>query len=135
MFFDRLTCKSGCGNGLHIVSPRGGAYEFAIRLKSKLTNNQTEYEAICRGLELLLEAGAEAIEIFGDSKVVIHQLTEDYNCASDLLHPYFIKCQDLMLDSAKSPSLGCPGSRTMKRIGWCRLHLGTYRKLMIFQFK
>jgi ribonuclease HI len=29
-------------------------------------------------MELLLEAGAEAVKIFGDSKLVISQLTEDY---------------------------------------------------------
>ncbi|KAK1629878.1 hypothetical protein QYE76_004193 [Lolium multiflorum] len=30
------------------------------------------------GMELLLDAGAEAVEIFGDSKLVISQLTEEY---------------------------------------------------------
>jgi ribonuclease HI len=29
-------------------------------------------------MELLLEAGAEAVEVFGDSKLVISQLTEEY---------------------------------------------------------
>jgi ribonuclease HI len=29
-------------------------------------------------MELLLEAGAEAVEVFGDSKLVISQLTETY---------------------------------------------------------
>ena len=71
-------------------------YEFAFRLASKLTNNQTEYESIYKGLELLLEAGAEVIQIFGDSKVVIRQLMEDYDYVSDNLHPYFVKCHDLM---------------------------------------
>ena len=41
-------------------------------------------------------ARAEVIQIFGDSKVVICQLTEDYDCGSDNLHPYFVKCHDLM---------------------------------------
>jgi ribonuclease HI len=36
-------------------------------------------------MELLLEAGAEAVEIFGDSKLVISQLTKDYRCESELL--------------------------------------------------
>jgi ribonuclease HI len=33
-------------------------------------------------MELLLEAGAEAVEIFKDSKLVISQLTEEYNVKS-----------------------------------------------------
>lgn len=64
---------------------------------SKLTNNQTEYVAIFRGLEFLLDAGAEVIEVFGDSKVVNRQLTEDYDCVRDNLYPYFIKCINLMM--------------------------------------
>ena len=41
-----------------------------------------EYEAVRKGMELLLEAGAEAVEIFGDSQLVISQLTEEYRCES-----------------------------------------------------
>ena len=43
-----------------------------------------------------MDAGADVIQVFGDLKVVIRQLTEDYDCASDNLHPYFVKCHDLM---------------------------------------
>jgi hypothetical protein len=43
-----------------------------------------------KGIELLLEAGAEAVEIFGDSKLVISQLTEE------LLFPLWVQCQELM---------------------------------------
>jgi ribonuclease HI len=51
---------------------------FSIRLPAPCTNNLAEYEAVRRGMELLLEAGAEAVEVFGDSKLVISQLTEEY---------------------------------------------------------
>jgi hypothetical protein len=38
-------------------------------------------------MELLLEAGAEAVEVFRDSKLVISQLTEEYRCESKSLFP------------------------------------------------
>jgi hypothetical protein len=47
-------------------------------------------------MELLLEAGAEAFEIFGDSKLVVSQLTEDYRCDSEVLFPLWVQCQELM---------------------------------------
>ena len=47
-----------------------------------------EYEAIRKGMEILLEAGAEAVEIFGDTKQVIAQLAEEYRCKSASLYPY-----------------------------------------------
>ena len=59
------------------------------------TNNLVEYEAMRRGMELLLEAGAEAVEIFGDSKIVISQLTEEYRCESEALFPIWMQCRDV----------------------------------------
>jgi ribonuclease HI len=47
-------------------------------------------------MELLLEAGAEAVEIFRDSKLVISQLIEEYKCESELLFPLWVQCQKLM---------------------------------------
>jgi ribonuclease HI len=47
-------------------------------------------------MELLLEAGAEAVEIFRDSKLVISQLTEEYRCESEMLFPLWVQCQELM---------------------------------------
>jgi hypothetical protein len=47
-------------------------------------------------MELLLEAGVEAVEVFGDSKLVISQLTETYQCESELLFPLWRQCRELM---------------------------------------
>ena len=71
MFFDGSACDDGCGVGILLVSPRGATYSFSIRVTTPCTNNLVEYEAVRKGMELLLEAGAEAVEIFGDSKLVI----------------------------------------------------------------
>jgi ribonuclease HI len=38
-------------------------------------------------MELLLQAGAEAVEVFGNSKLVISQLMEEYRCKSESLFP------------------------------------------------
>src|SRR4051812_45762860 len=67
-----------------------------MRLPTPCTNNVAEYEAIRRGMELLIEAGAEAVELFGDSKLVISQLTEDYKCESESLFPLWMQCRELM---------------------------------------
>ena len=66
-----------------MVSPQGATYSFSIRMTTPCTNNLVEYETVRKGMELLLEAGAEAVEIFGDSKLVISQLTEEYRCESE----------------------------------------------------
>jgi hypothetical protein len=38
-----------------------------------------------RGVELLLKARVEAVELFEDSKLVISQLIEEYRCESKSL--------------------------------------------------
>ncbi|KAK1680838.1 hypothetical protein QYE76_041686 [Lolium multiflorum] len=96
MFFDGSVCEDGCGIGMLLVSPRGATYSFSIRLSTPCTNNVAEYEAICKGMELLLDAGAEAVEIFGDSKLVISQLTKEYKCESELLFPLWMQGRELM---------------------------------------
>jgi hypothetical protein len=76
MYFEGSVCGDGCGIGILLVSPRGATYSFSTRLPTTCTNNLAEYEAVRKGMELLFEAGAEAVEIFGDSKLVISQLTD-----------------------------------------------------------
>ena len=53
------------------------------------TNNQAEYQALIKGLELLREVHADAVEIFGDSMLVINQLAGSYECRSEVLITYY----------------------------------------------
>jgi hypothetical protein len=96
MYFDGSACEDGCGVGILLVSPRAVTYSFSIRLSAPCTNNLVEYEAVRRGMLLLLEAGAEAVEVFGDSKLVIYQLTEEYRCESESQFPLWMRCHELM---------------------------------------
>ncbi|KAK1620009.1 hypothetical protein QYE76_025526 [Lolium multiflorum] len=95
MFFDGSACDDGCGIGILLVSPRGqhtpSPSDYLL-----LAQTMLEYEAVRKGLELLLEAGAEAVELFGDSKLVIYQLTDEYKCESESLFPYWMECRELM---------------------------------------
>ena len=65
MFFDGSACDDGCGVGILLVSPRGATYSFSIRMTAPCTNNLVEYEAVRKGMELLLEAGAERWKFLG----------------------------------------------------------------------
>jgi len=49
------------------------------------TINQAEYQALVKELELLREVRADAVEIFGDSMLVINQLAGVYECRSEIL--------------------------------------------------
>jgi ribonuclease HI len=98
MYFDESACEDGCGIGILLVSPRGWGDNvfFSVRFPTPCTNNLAEYEAVRKGMELLLEAGADVVEVFGDSKLVISQLTEEYRCESESLFPLWMQCRELM---------------------------------------
>jgi len=49
------------------------------------TNNQDEYQALVKGLELHREIRVDAVEIFDDSMLVINQLMGIYECRSEVL--------------------------------------------------
>jgi ribonuclease HI len=96
MYFDGSACEDGCRIGILLVSPRGVTYSFSVRLPTPCTNNLAEYEVEHKGMELLLEAGAEVVEVFGDSKLVISQFPEEYKCESESLFPLWMQCRELM---------------------------------------
>jgi hypothetical protein len=96
MYFDGSTCEDGCIIGILLVLPQGVTYSFSVRLPAPCTNNLVEYEAVRRGMELLLEAGVEVVEVFGDSKLLVSQLTEEYRCESESLFPLWMRCRELM---------------------------------------
>ena len=96
LFFDGSSCRHGGGVGIVIISPRGKIYEFAMKIGPMVTNNQAEYEAILKGLQLLLEIKAEVIEVFGDSQLVINQLLGRYACMDHILRKYYEECLVLL---------------------------------------
>ena len=74
----------------------GKKYEFALLIVATSTNNQAEYQALIKGLELLKEVRADAVEIFGDSMLVINQLAGIYECRSKVLITYYEKSMQLL---------------------------------------
>ena len=53
-------------------------------------------KALLRGLQLLIEVKAIAVEIFGDSELVINQLSGQYECKNNVLREYYEECRELL---------------------------------------
>ena len=54
------------------MSPRGATFELSFPIEATATNNQAEYQNLLKGVRLLQEIGADAVEIFGDSMLVVN---------------------------------------------------------------
>ena len=56
------------------TSPTANTASRAVRCNFKATNNESKYEALIAGLTLAHQMGAENIQVFGDSQLIINQV-------------------------------------------------------------
>jgi len=96
LFFDGFTCDRGADIDIVLISPRGKKYEFYLSITATSTNNQAEYQALIKGLELLKKVNADAVEFFSDSMLIINQLARSYECRSEVLIGYYERCVQLL---------------------------------------
>jgi len=73
--------------GVVIATPEGETVELIAEAIGTATNNVAEYRALLRGLERARELGAEEVEVYGDSELVVKQVNGDYRVRSAELKP------------------------------------------------
>jgi ribonuclease HI len=74
--------------------------EFSVYL-GETTNNQAEYKALLKGLELALENKVEDLDCYLDSELVVKQLKREYQVKNEGLASLFVKAWNLSLKFKK----------------------------------
>ena len=64
---DGSSTQHAGGIGVVLQSPEGDKLTYKVRLQYQATNNEVEYEALLKGLELVKSIKAESVLILGDS--------------------------------------------------------------------
>ncbi|XP_059663595.1 uncharacterized protein LOC132309293 [Cornus florida] len=101
LIFDGSSANDAGGAGVVIIAPNGRKTTYSFFLDFKCSNNQAEYEALIIGLEILLEMGAQTVEIIGDSSLVIGQLSSNFKCQSWHLKPFHSIAMQLLQEFAE----------------------------------
>ena len=57
-----------------LQSPEGDKLKHKVRLQYQATNNEVEYKALLKGLELAKSVRAKSILVLGDSQLVMGQI-------------------------------------------------------------
>jgi ribonuclease HI len=96
LYFDGSACSDGQGIGIVFISPNGAYFEMASRLEYFCTNNQAEYAVLLFDLEILESMYVKHVKAFGDSLLVVHQVSEKYQCLDGSLNVYLDKCLDII---------------------------------------
>ncbi|KAA0054702.1 uncharacterized protein E5676_scaffold104G00110 [Cucumis melo var. makuwa] len=89
MYFDGATRRSGLGAGIILISPEKHMLPYIFALAKLCLNNVAEYQALIIDLQMTLEIRVSFIEIYGDSKLIINQLSLQYDVKHEDLKPYF----------------------------------------------
>ena len=62
----------------------------------RATNNQAEYEALIRGLEVAATYGYDEVEIRGDSQLIVKQVTGAWQTNDPTLREYRVRVHELL---------------------------------------
>ncbi|KAK0571374.1 hypothetical protein LWI29_014859 [Acer saccharum] len=86
----------GSGAGVVVSTPEGDSVECALCFDFKATNNQAEYEALIAGLKVCTVLGADEVEIFSDSQVVVNQVLDEYQARDESMITYLELAKELL---------------------------------------
>ena len=67
VYVDGSSTLHAGGIGVVLKSPKADTLKRKVRLHYPTTNNEAEYEALLKGLELAKSLGAESVLVQGDS--------------------------------------------------------------------
>ncbi|XP_019166967.1 PREDICTED: uncharacterized protein LOC109162738 [Ipomoea nil] len=85
---DGSSNSKGCGGDVVLVTLEGFHAYYAIRFHFKLSNNEAEYVALLNGLRLAAGLRAEKVRIRCDSKLVVSQVSGEYEANEGNMQKY-----------------------------------------------
>jgi len=96
LYVDGSSNSRSCGAGVVLEGPGEIVIEQAMKFEFKTSSNQTEYEAIIAGLHLAIELEITTLICKSDSRLVVIQLTEEYEVRETLIQQYFHFVKNLL---------------------------------------
>ncbi|XP_075492542.1 uncharacterized protein LOC142530604 [Primulina tabacum] len=88
VFVDGASSLAGCGVGVVIISPLREKIKLALRIDSRVTNNEAEYEAVLAGIRAAREVGASRIILYSDSQLITQQIKGVYEAKNERMLKY-----------------------------------------------
>src|SRR4051812_47809413 len=75
MHFDGSKTRMGLGAGIVLTSPKRDQLRYVLQIHFDACNNIAEYEELVHGIKVAKEIGIKRIMCFGDSDLVIQQVS------------------------------------------------------------
>ena len=87
VFVDGASSAMGAG-GIVIITPKGIWLEHSFRLGFRASNNEAKYEALLARLRTVLGMGAQDMEIYSDSRLVVYQILGSFEAQDSWMKAY-----------------------------------------------
>ncbi|XP_073056876.1 uncharacterized protein [Primulina eburnea] len=88
VFVDGASNLSGCGVGVVLIAPSEEKIKLALRIDSRVTNNETEYKAVLAGFQAAHEVGASWVIVYSDSQWVTQHINGTYEAKNEKMLKY-----------------------------------------------
>jgi ribonuclease HI len=95
MNFDGSKMRRGLGAGIILISPKGDKMHYMLQIHFTALNNVAKYEALIHGLKMAKDIGIRRILCFGDSDLVVHQVSGDWDAKDANMASYCFYVQQL----------------------------------------
>jgi ribonuclease HI len=95
MHFDGSKMLNGVGAIVVLTSPKGDKLQYVLQMHFRASNNVAEYEALVHGLKLAKEIDIQRILCFGDSDLVVHQVSGEWDAKDANMASYRFYVQQL----------------------------------------
>ncbi|XP_057790797.1 uncharacterized protein LOC131007902 [Salvia miltiorrhiza] len=94
-FSDGSITKDGGGVGIYIASLAEDVLQFAVKMEYKISNNDAEYEATIKALQMLVHLNVEKVILYTDSQLVAQQFMGHYEVREERIEVYSQKLKTL----------------------------------------
>ena len=84
-----------------VIKENGKTIKEYGKYIGETTNNQAEYKALISALETAKDLGAEAVQVFMDSELIVKQINGEYKVKNPDLAPLFLKFYNLRVGFKK----------------------------------
>ena len=91
MYTDEVVNQKGSGVGIVLITTEKLVMEKSLRLGFLATNNETEYEALLAGMAMVKKLGGEVVEVYLDSRLVVGQVSGEFEVRDGCMHGYLVK--------------------------------------------
>jgi ribonuclease HI len=88
MHFDGSKLLGGLGADVVLTSPKGDKLQYVLQIHFRALNNIAEYKALVHGLKMAKQIGIRRILYFGESDLVMHQVSGDWDAKDTNMASY-----------------------------------------------